>query len=228
MMVQNAILWNADGQVQRRRDTLLRPVVYDLQRIPLTQPLPTSSADWRQVAQEFLPIESDIEYTSITTRIAAAWPEARYPVVSWSLSDRQTFLPCNHGSTIACGTVRGTVLHADVPALANGRRYFVCISAAAVMIGHEVHNESLPGVLACSDGFTVDTVPPVTGCVWAAGYVLTMPSCSGMPQTTAIYSSELSTLPVSWQAFTDVEAGRMAAHVSGVQYYEIGIGKLIQ
>ena len=222
-MAHSAVLWNVNGRLRRRADTLIQPRVYDLARIPLQHPVPTVSGNWRDISQQNLD-GVDVEYTSITTRIAAAWPQFRYPEMAWSLSDRPTFLPLGHASAIAGGTVRGTVLHADVPALQEGRRYYVCILADPVDIQHEIHNESLANVHACSDGFTVDTRPPVAGCVWAGPFVTLRPSCSASTPATA-YTSNALELPVVWEAFTDVEATGGAVHPSGVQYYEIGLGE---
>ncbi|XP_065178155.1 uncharacterized protein LOC135808850 [Sycon ciliatum] len=219
VMAHTPVLWVMDdGKVVKRTDTLIKPTVYDLTPLPVRQPLPSVSSDWRLVEQQYQ-LSTDIQYSPVATRIAASWPSVHYPEVSWSLSDRRLFLPCTHGSTKACGSVKGTVLHADVAGLVEGQRYYVCISAPATTVHHELHNESLPGIASCSDGFVLDSKTPVGGCVWAGGQAVLQSNC-----TAPSFSSSTAELPVSWQAFSDVEAHGKAPHMSGVKYYQIGLG----
>jgi len=57
----------------------------------------------------------------------------------------------------------------SLPALQNGRHYYVCIHAIAETKHYEKWTEKLPDIRGCSDGVTVDLTSPEGGEVWVDG-----------------------------------------------------------
>lgn len=215
------VRWNVSGNIVARTHVKAQviPLVYD---VPASAVGENPTGDWREVEQQYRNY-ADIDYSQSSSSLAAAWPTLHYPSFNWSVSVLKQYLPCGHMSAVSCGTAIGTTLRLTNVTLLHGWRYHVCISSHAILVQHKHHNESLPAVEHCTDGVTIDTSPPTSGCVWAGPAVNTKPDCQQKLQE--VVQASTSELHVAWQHFTDVEAKKAAVHLSAIGRYEIGVGK---
>lgn len=58
------------------------------------------------------------------------------------------------------------VLFKDESPLEHGKRYTICIHAPSKTLEYETYTEVLQETNECSDGITVDLIPPLTGKIW--------------------------------------------------------------
>lgn len=188
--------------------------------------------------------KADIQYSSSTTHLAAAWPsiwEDEDPeYILWAISVDRAFDPtCTRAEADAqkaavaqgtaavqtCGSVRGDVEASTIlQRLTEGTRYYFCLKAGPrkwidLKTGQEksVSNDDVPTV--CSNGVVVDARPPGQGII-----LVHQPAYGVGAQDLPAYQHSRSIVLVSWHGFEDAEANSNAPHASGIASYSVVLG----
>ena len=92
-------------------------------------------------------------------------------------------------------------------------RYFICADAMQVTLVKPKSTETLEDEHSCSDGFIIDTTPPLVGSVQIG---------SGSIQ------HDNTQLEIHWDGFRDLdELGAEITHESGISQYVIEIGNAL-
>ncbi|XP_064646780.1 uncharacterized protein LOC135499763 [Lineus longissimus] len=170
----------------------------------------------------------DQDYTSYKNILSATWPSLRhrkykYAVIVDSMlkpfghKDRPDQMiykdPCSLPTAIKCGETEHEFANVELT-LTHGRRYYICVHADAMTKKHEKWTEPLAEVNSCSDGITVDLTAPKPGKVWVG---------AEKGETFLRSHTEMS---VNWSGFEDVEEHGQSPDLSGIKYYEYGVGSL--
>ena len=230
--------WEIDGQVLPQEAVpRSRLIVVD---IPASQVPELQTTDWRELEYRESDL-TDIEYSNSFNSLSAAWPDLRYTSYAYSISTSQTYQPCGSAGDPACGTTIANAVTVSNLDLADGQRYYFCVQASRADAIHPT--SSTPSVfVACSNGVTIDSSPPLGGCVQILPPNLSEEgdiSSGGGPSgfvplydaprectSGSRFQAATSEIRMVWDRFTDVERFGNAVHATGVTFYEYALGML--
>ncbi|XP_071088930.1 uncharacterized protein [Haliotis cracherodii] len=174
----------------------------------------------------------DADYTPYKNILSAVWPTLRHRNYTWAVVSgdqvdpsshykRESLMtvsdPCSMPDVIRCGHTVNEFLNVEFTHgahLRHGKRFYVCIHADEKNTPFEKWTSQLSEVNACSDGITVDLIPPTPGTVSVEGLI------------DGSFQISRTDVAMKWSAFTDVEEEGHIAHLSGISYYEIALGSV--
>ncbi|XP_076086914.1 uncharacterized protein LOC143057491 [Mytilus galloprovincialis] len=176
----------------------------------------------------------DVDYTPYKNILSAVWHSLRHKNFTWAVIEINTLDaltyykdfntihlsdPCSHPDVVTCGHTESAyinVLFKDESPLEHGKRYTICIHAPSKTLEYETYTEVLQETNECSDGITVDLIPPLTGTIWIG------------PTTIIQYKFQISTsdIFVNWESFLDIEEYGTASHSTGILQYQVAIGSV--
>nr|XP_006820035.1 PREDICTED: uncharacterized protein LOC102804825 [Saccoglossus kowalevskii] len=176
-------------------------------------------------------VEIDAEYTPSKHKLSAVWPTLTHYKYLWKvIADESiekwgyvrhstelnydTYL-CDSLEVLTCGSTKENYVNIDNLDLEYGRRYYICMYANETHREKEDTVEILPMVSECSNGVTVDWIPPEAGTVWIG-------------RVGQQYQTSTSHMYINWMGFTDIEeSGAQMSHDSGIQRYEYALGSFL-
>lgn len=218
--------WNVDGIVMSQDSVPRSPLmIFDVSDTSIFGDT-SSVSSWRDIVYREVALE-DIEYSGMPS-LSGAWPDLRYTLYSYSISEYQAYQQdCTQA--VSCGSTIHNFATVDNLTLTEGWRYYFCVRA---LEEHAVHRTSVtPPVLeVCSNGVTVDLSAPEGSCIAIVSLSDTTVGPDGRISdcTTANHSRfqvSTSELYLTWSEFTDVESSGNAVHFSGVADYQYAIGE---
>lgn len=137
------------------------PLVYDVSD---TAVRPIAVSDSRDM-ESFSVHYTELDYTSSSTSLSAAWPTLKYNTYSYSISTSPAYESCDQDPRpFYCNTTIASAITVTGLELVHGETYYFCVKALA----DDSFSPSPEGpqtITACSDGIIVDLAPPISGCV---------------------------------------------------------------
>ena len=231
-IISSSVRWIVDGEEIAQDQVAFEPsVVYDVKESDVNM---IHTTDWSEL-EHYAVDPQDIDYVSSSTVLYAFWPQLRYQVYSWSVSENRSFEECNSLDNIACGSTIANFVAVTGLNLTHGHTYYTCVQATIdnIIIPN---TDSVPPLLtACSDGVTVDLAPPTAGCVQ-----IVVPEYNGdvelgsgndeyggsstqgvVCMNVGGFLASNSELVLRWDNFADVET---TYHVTAITHYEYALG----
>ena len=152
--------------------------------------------------------DNEVEFSKDTSGIDGALHGSACADHDWWLQE-QPSINCeeeiSHVSCIKKRYTKENVVEFRNVHLNHGTKYYICVHASGGLC---------TSFTVCSNGFIIDTTPPLPGQVFI-----------GHGMETAVHSDNTSIL-VHWQGFSDLEDELTLPYASGIREYYYAIGEL--
>ena len=151
----------------------------------------------------------EVDFSNNTRGISGALHGTDCKDHEWFLQDDPEVNCRTNRHNLACKKRRytsGNVVEFRNMHLQHAHRYFICVHASNGSC-------SAAPMIMCSNGFVVDTQPPIPGQVYIGHGAESL----GHPDNTSVL--------IRWDGFTDVETELEIPYVSGIKEYFYAVGK---
>ena len=153
--------------------------------------------------------DAEVDFSSNTRGISGALQGTNCDDHDWWLQTDMSINCRNEDEHVACIKKRYTtdnVVQFRNMMLTHGTQYFICVHGSG---------GSCTLFKTCSNGFIVDTKPPIGGQVYV-----------GQGYHKAVHSDNTSVL-IHWEGFSDLEDEMKIPYAAGIKEYFYAIGKIV-